>query len=431
MANTPSDLYKLQTPIYTIYLVRDITKETHWETLKQRFDEFKDPRIEVTSLPIQKGEKDKTQTGASISKWWEKTEQRTIELSLEYRYMFVTDISNCYSSIYTHSIAWAIEGKDIAKQNRKEPTLGNTIDKYIQGMQYGQTNGIPQGSTLFDFIAEIVLGYADLNLKNKLCEKKIDKYKIIRYRDDYRIFSNSKEEAEDIALTLQEVLADLNLQMNASKTRLSESIVEDAIKPDKLYYIANIPAYKGLNSLFPSLQKELYYILSIAKKYPNSGSVAKLLNNIGVRIEQAKSIAENITVLIAILVEIAVLSPKSHQLILTCISNLTNRIEDRETKEHLISETRRKLSTLPNIGHIQIWLQRMTYQLDKDCKDEQDKYGEDLCKLVEGKSVQLWNLDWLKDDLQKDFPIDKICDTKKRDKMTPCIKMEEVSIFGY
>lgn len=41
------------------------------------------------------------------------------------------------------------------------------------GMQYGQTNGIPQGSVLFDFIAEIVLGYADLLLYEDLQKKEL------------------------------------------------------------------------------------------------------------------------------------------------------------------------------------------------------------------------------------------------------------------
>ena len=30
--------------------------------------------------------------------------------------MAATDITNCYSSIYTHSLSWAIEGKEKAKK---------------------------------------------------------------------------------------------------------------------------------------------------------------------------------------------------------------------------------------------------------------------------------------------------------------------------
>lgn len=421
---------QIANPFLYYLLVRDITAKDNWDKIKQKFQDFKNDHIEVSSIPGLKGEEDKTLVGAIISNWWENTEQRTIELSIQYKYMFTTDITNCYSSIYTHAIDWAIEGKDIAKENKgNSKSLGNTIDKYIQRMQYGQTNGIPQGSALFDFIAEIILGYADKMLTDKLQKENINEYKVIRYRDDYRVFSNSKEEIEKIALALQNVLADLNFQMNTSKTRLSENIIEDAIKPDKLYYITNIPAYRKLKSLFPSFQKELYYILSMAKQYPNSGTISKLLNNIGIRIERRKSIKENILVLVAILVEIAILSPKVHQLVLACISNLISRIETNEEKKVTIEQVRAKLNSLPNIGHIQIWLQRITYKLDLEAGG--NPYQERLCQLIVGNAVNLWNLDWLKDNLQKGLPILQICDTKKRDSMVPFIEVNEISIFDY
>ena len=421
---------QIANPFLYYLLVRYITTKSNWNEITTRFEEFKDDHIEVSSIPRLKGEKDKTLIGATISNWWENFEQRTIELSIQYKYMFTTDITNCYSSIYTHTISWAIEGKDVAKANRgKKSSLGNTIDTYIQGMQYGQTNGIPQGSALFDFIAEIILGYADKMLTDELQKENISKYKIIRYRDDYRVFSNSKEEIEKISLVLQNVLAELNFQMNASKTRLSENIVEDAIKADKLYYITNIPAYRKLNSLFASFQKELYYILSIAKRYPNSGTISKLLNNISIRIEKRKSIKENILVLVAILVEIAILSPKVHQLVLACISNLISRIKFNEEKKAIVDQVRTKLNSLPNIGHIQIWLQRITYKLDIETGG--NLYQEPLCQLVEGKAVDLWNLDWLKDDLKAGLPILQVCDTKKRDSMVPFIEVNEISIFDY
>lgn len=421
---------QIANPFLYYLLVRDITTKSNWNKITIKFQEFKDDHIEVSSIPRLKGEKDKTLVGSTISNWWENFEQRTIELSIQYKYMFTTDITNCYNSIYTHTISWAIEGKDVAKANRgKTSSLGNTIDTYIQGMQYGQTNGIPQGSALFDFIAEIILGYADKMLIDELQKENISKYKIIRYRDDYRVFSNSKEEIEKISLVLQNVLAELNFQMNASKTRLSENIVEDAIKADKLYYITNIPAYRKLNSLFASFQKELYYILSIAKRYPNSGTISKLLNNITIRIEKRKSIKENILVLVAILVEIAILSPKVHQLVLACISNLISRIKFNEEKKAIVDQVRTKLNSLPNIGHIQIWLQRITYKLDIETGG--NLYQEPLCQLVEGKAVDLWNLDWLKDDLKAGLPILQVCDTKKRDSMVPFIEVNEISIFDY
>ena len=85
-------------------------------------------------------------------------------LSLEYDYVFDTDVADCYGSIYTHSIAWAVESKTITKSQHgrnNKSLLGNIIDASIRNAQYKQTNGIPQGSVLMDFIAEIVSGYID------------------------------------------------------------------------------------------------------------------------------------------------------------------------------------------------------------------------------------------------------------------------------
>ena len=161
-------------PYLYYLLVKQMTTKSNWKDIKNRFATFACPNIDVISIPKVKGDSDKSHKAAGISDWWENVEQKTLALSLKYRYMFVTDITNCYGSIYTHSIAWALMGKDVAKSKKGKPgLLGNIIDTYMQGMQYGQTNGIPQGSVLFDFIAEMVLGYADFLLSKKLTEEVI------------------------------------------------------------------------------------------------------------------------------------------------------------------------------------------------------------------------------------------------------------------
>ncbi len=223
---------QLVNPYLYYFLAREITKGQNWKFLKKRFTEFRNEKCEVVSIPMMKSSKDKSSSAASVRSWWENIEQRSIELSLEYKYIFITDITNCYPSIYTHSFSWALHGMQYAKEHRNERNLGKLIDEFIMGMQYGQTNGIPQGGVLFDFLAEIVLGYADMLLYEELQKDGIVDYKILRYRDDYRIFSNSKEEIEKILIKLQIVLTRLNFQINSSKTRLSEDIVESSVKED-------------------------------------------------------------------------------------------------------------------------------------------------------------------------------------------------------
>jgi len=86
-------------------------------------------------------------------------------------------------------------------------------------MSNGQTNGISQGSVLMDFIAEIVLCYVDSLLADKIKNvKKVD-YKIIRYRDDYRIFSNNPQVAEQILKELTDILNDFGMKINSTKTK--------------------------------------------------------------------------------------------------------------------------------------------------------------------------------------------------------------------
>ncbi len=45
-----------------------------------------------------------------------------------------------------------------------------------------------------DFVAEIVLGYVDLQINSELPKQK--DFRILRYRDDYRIFAHSDDLAE-------------------------------------------------------------------------------------------------------------------------------------------------------------------------------------------------------------------------------------------
>lgn len=294
-------------------------------------------------------------------------------------------------------------------------------------MQYAQTNGIPQGGVLFDFIAEMVLGYSDLLLYEELQKKGITHYKILRYRDDYRIFSNSKEELEVIAMTLQKTLAKLNFQLNSSKTKLSEDVIESSVKADKLFYIANLPIYKKGKTVYNTLQQELLYILCLSKKYPNSGTISKLLTIFFKRISEKGKILENVEVLSAIVVEIAMNSPKVYSLAVSIISNLIDYLDTTEKRETMAKNICNKFSRLPNIGYLQLWMQRITFQMSTSMG-----YTEPLCKIVENKpDVQIWNNEWLKDEYTSGFPLYSMCTNWIRDRFTPIINIDEVSIFDY
>jgi hypothetical protein len=211
--------FQLVNPVLYVDLVNLITESKAWDEVRSRFEHFaEDSKIKCLSIPQESLTRWKDQ-GAQILHWWQGIEQSSIDLALDFGSVFHADIADCYSSIYTHSVAWAMHGKVTAKAKKKDMSLiGNAIDWRLQGMQHGQTNGVPQGSVLLDLIAELVLGYADIELSQQLASQNVKDFQILRYRDDYRIFVNDSQSGEVILKLLTEGLMALGLKLNASKT---------------------------------------------------------------------------------------------------------------------------------------------------------------------------------------------------------------------
>ena len=105
------------------------------------------------------------------------------------------------------------------EQNRNR-LLGDKIDSDIRAGRYGQTNGISQGSILMDFVAEIVLGYVDKQIHSALGEP--TDFRILRYRDDYRIFTNSDGRAEAILKVISDKLRLVGMKLGVSKTKFKQ-----------------------------------------------------------------------------------------------------------------------------------------------------------------------------------------------------------------
>ena len=243
--------FQLIHPALYVSLVHHLTEEAAWQLVRERFKAFSaNQNMICLSLPVVSLTEEKDKAG-QINHWWHAVEQHSIELSLDYQYLFETDITDCYGSIYTHSIAWALHTKPTAKEKRNEKRnekalLGNHIDWHIQDMRNGQTNGIPQGSVLMDFIAEMVLGLADLELSEKIKVAGIENYRILRYRDDYRIFVNNPQDGERIIKFLTEVTIGLGLKLNPGKTKASSEVVRASIKSDKLAWMCRKQSDRSL-----------------------------------------------------------------------------------------------------------------------------------------------------------------------------------------
>lgn len=343
--------------------------------------------------------------------------------------MLTTDITDCYSSIYTHSIAWAMHGKEEARKHRNDnpPTIiGCIIDDIIQSMSYRQTNGIPQGCVLMDFIAEMVLGYADLLLTEKIAinnsAKNID-YKILRYRDDFKIFAHTQEDAVMIAKLLSEVLAKLNLKLNTQKTLVSNNIIRDVIKPDKFYW--NEQPHETT-----TLQKQLLLIYSLSEKHPNSGSLSTALSAFIDRITPLTILKDDSSLpLISILVNIAYDNPRTYAAVVVCIGKILSIEPDKTKIKRIYDLIQDKFRNKPNVGYWKVWFQRLTIKEDREKEKSSD---EKLCQIAANDSeIQLWNITWLQPKYQKIFT-DCSVFNEEIYKITPTIPNKtEVQLFGY
>ena len=466
----------LVNPYLYYFLVRDICDKKNWERVKDCFNKYDTEHITACAIPIIPEKDESFHNSTTILNWWNTLEQRSLELSLEYRYMFVSDITNCYGSINPQSIEWALACKGTQHENSDHEQMAENIQTCLRALQHGHNIGIPQGSVLFDFVAEIILGYSDLLLHEALEKEGIKGYEILRYRDDYRVFCNEKDTLERISYLLQAVLEGLNFRMNSQKTKISDTIVTDSIKPDKLFYIFNTPIFNKKGCDFDGIQKHLLYILMFARKYPNSGQIRVMLSDLDKRIiEKLKpkahkglpvnwddvdiifdgetptlvkdktpapekdetpapekkvkgKIVENVRALTAVATQIALENVTLCHYALRVISRMVDSLDDMEEKRDIIDKVYHRLCGLPNSDYNQLWLQNITYTQDKKCGES--PYTMRLCRLVMGdREEPLWNNSWLKPALCDALPYDSIVNAEALEKVTPVIMFRETRAY--
>lgn len=141
-----------------------------------------------------------------------------------FNYLSKLDIAQCFDSIYTHSIAWAIFKKNYAKQQltKTKNTFAYKFDQLMQRINYNETNGIIIGPELSRIFAEIIMQAIDQEIIEELKSERHDlslgkNYQIYRYVDDYFIFYNDIDIFHKIRETIQVKLKNFKLSLNRHK----------------------------------------------------------------------------------------------------------------------------------------------------------------------------------------------------------------------
>lgn len=413
--------YELIHPAIYVELVNTVCSAENWPEIQSRFSRFGKSCVECCSIPMVSKDEE-ADKATQVRSWWQRIEQKSLCLSLEYDHLLHTDVTDCYPSIYTHSIPWALHGKEAAKANRTQPNLGNSIDRLIQDGRYGQTNGLPQGATLMHLIAEIVLGYVDEQVSAEL--KNEGDFHILRYRDDYRIFSNSDQQLECIVQVVSDKLRDVGLRLGAAKTIRAHNVVSGSIKPDKMAAM-NLQDL-GLSNA-KTLQKQILRIQNFGLSYPNSGALKRLLSDFHIKIENLKKVEfDDVEVLVAIATDIASTSPQTIPVIMGILSYLIASIEKTQRKP-LWEKVSKKLQRVPNNGYLEIWLQRVTISKDIDLDFQP---SEPICRLIAGDDVKLWESDWISNLELKSILNPKNILQEKAEEGNEIIESKEIALFN-
>ena len=433
-------------PVLYVGLVRTITEKESWEHICRRFKTFRNNgSVECTSIPVVRPRgSSKKQKGVTILNWWNQTEQHSVELALKYGCLLQTDIANCYDSIYTHSIEWAMHDKDKAKQGIDKGHIGTRIDKAIRNMRHGQTNGIPQGSALMDLIAEMVLGYADTWIDEKMGSKPVKGVKILRYRDDYRIFADNESQCGKVLKIITTVLMDMGMRINSSKTIASHDVIRSSVKADKLAWIEKPQKVLRSSSIKTSwsaqfkeyqakasMQKWLFLIHGHAKQHPNSGSLLSALTIFHEELKAEKKWVPGVLPMISIATDIAIRNPKTYPHASAIISVLLERLQqdDPDAFTSVCEQIVKRFGEAPHSGHMEVWLHRI--MRDYICPNLHER----LTRLasLDGDVLSIWDNNWIDSsakELKNLLEDSKLIATKAAyKKMSRTVGVNEVAAF--
>ena len=126
--------------------------------------------------------------------------------------------------MYTHSISWAVCGKEAAKLyfRTHQPEsleeiyeISDRLDCFIRQQKNNETNGIIVGPYTSRIISEIILSRIDKMLTEK-------GFVFKRYVDDYKMYFRTEAQAQESIPIIEKVLNEFNLSLNTSKTEVEK-----------------------------------------------------------------------------------------------------------------------------------------------------------------------------------------------------------------
>jgi hypothetical protein len=304
---------------------------TQWTTL--------DSHWKRSTLSVSRPRFQSTASGLSNSASFYEREQRRLAAATRARFRLSADIAQCYASIYTHALSWALTNKPDSKLHINDLSWpGALLDQLLREAQDGQTVGVPIGPDSSLVAAEIILCAVDQRLQQN-CAKWVDAFRAI---DDYEIFVTKRSDAEDLLNVLQTELSDFELGLNASKTFIEEApfLLEAPWKS-----ILMLTAPTGTRLRPTQVRAFANEVFDLARRYPGDAVI-----NYALRISDSLDCtARGHKILIDVALATLRFSPPSIRYALRSIMNRLEKLEmDRQALWSCLNEL---IAEGARIGH--------------------------------------------------------------------------------
>lgn len=187
-----------------------------WPQLQQYFEEETKGQNYLISRTHIRKMKDSDSLFSMNYKNWKVDGTPEPDFLLGARYLVHADVSNCFPSIYTHALSWALVGKDAAKQNQGDNSHWyNKLDFYTRNVKFGETHGLLIGPHASNLLSEIIMVKIDKTLYER-------GWRYIRNIDDYTCYVPSYEYGQLFITELSEQLRAYDLTLNHKKTSIDE-----------------------------------------------------------------------------------------------------------------------------------------------------------------------------------------------------------------
>ena len=215
------------------------------------------------------------------------------------RYVLHADLARFYPSIYTHSIPWAIHGKD-RRNDRSNDLYGNLLDLWVRETQSGQTGGIPVGPDTSYLLAEVIASVIDFKLSESL-----GSLRGTRYIDDYHLYFDSRSDAEHAVSELHRIASIYELDINDLKTQIDP--VPEAIEPSWKTQLRSVIIQKADHAT--SFKAAFDLAAMLAAENPQDGVFAYLVKKIEATIGALALSSDDWEIVDALLLRAAVGEP--------------------------------------------------------------------------------------------------------------------------